>query len=123
MVMAIMLVGLVAMMLAALAVTSHTDAQRTMSATADAQLRQLLVAGAHMAPASFQTDLQNIQLPLPRMLRDDGATLTLSVHRISATMADARLQAKFHGRQMMQQARYENRDGQWRLISARLSDF
>ena len=123
MIMAISLLALVAMMLGALAVTCHSDAQRTMAATADAQLRQLLLAGAEMAPHWLEGKSAKAEIPVPEMLRNNDATLELYLDHVGSGQVEVQLAASFKGRHMREGARFLRREGRWRLVSAQLSDF
>jgi hypothetical protein len=75
MVIAIMLMGIVAVTLGCITTTFTLDAQRTRTQAQAAQLRQLLVAGALIAQThlSESNDTQAINVPLPAGLNSRAA--------------------------------------------------
>jgi type II secretory pathway component PulK len=75
---AIVLLGLVAMTLVAIAATSFMQSQRSRALAEDAQLRQLLLAGADVAVSRLEKSAPlDATIPLPESLTEQGATLML----------------------------------------------
>ena len=91
-------------------------------AVSDAQLRQLLTAGAVIAQAqlragNFQAERQSVDLP-PE-LNDRAATLTLSTSVESGT-ATVLVEATVAVDRARQVLRFAQRDGNWLITSADL---
>jgi type II secretory pathway pseudopilin PulG len=121
-VMAIVLIGLVAATLAAVGIMFTSEARRTRSQAADAQLRQLLIAGAAEAqqrlPAGA-TEFPTAAVALPPALGGDGATLSLGCTREGDTAILVTINATLDTRRRVaaQRLRYgRSGDGAaWRL--------
>jgi hypothetical protein len=80
MVIAIVLLGLSAMTLTALGVTFSTQVRRTQMAAEDAQLRQLLLAGATFARDKVVAhSFGKFEVLLPDSLRHDQAVLNVDI--------------------------------------------
>lgn len=121
-ILAITLIILVGTTLAVVASAFSADARRTRMAVADAQLRQLLTAGAVIAQAQLRAG--NIQAEhqsadLPPELNDRAATLTVltSVESGTATIVVEATVAADRARQVL---RFAQRDGNWSITSAEL---
>jgi hypothetical protein len=120
---AIGLMGLVAAALALLATMMAADTRRTSSAVTEAQLRQLLVAGAAVA----QRDIQGIvaagekgrAITLPEPLSQPGGKLTLTA-KSSGDRAEVEVLAAYERRHAAQMLTFERKDGAWQMVSARL---
>jgi type II secretory pathway component PulK len=87
-VMAIMLVGLVAVALAGLTALVGTAARQATQAREEAQAEQLLIAGAELARQGGAGG----KVELPKAL--EGATLTIQGKRVEAAVGRARLTAE-----------------------------
>jgi hypothetical protein len=127
--MAILLLLLVAATLVTLATTFAADARRTRTHSADAQLRQLLTAGAIAAAEQLKSgELPSAEkaIALPPDLTDRGATLT--IHRAhdgdgggtrdSATVV---VNAALANRQARQTVRFARREGRWTATAAEIN--
>ena len=80
-VIAVALIGLVAVALATMASLFAVEMRRTVRHTADVQVRQLLTAGAFAAPANVGDGVteRSVKVALPEDLSTAGATLELHV--------------------------------------------
>ena len=121
---AVTLIGLVGVMIAALASLFAAEARRTRDAAAEAQLRQLLVAGAWVANERVRgaSPVTESSIELPASLTADGARVTLA----AAPAPDANtvlinVNAALGEREMSQSLRFVRRDAQWRLAEATLN--
>lgn len=109
--MAILLLLLVAVSLVALSMSFGQDARRTTALGDEAQLRQLLTAGA-AAAMNGQTSLT-----LPPDLEARQASVTIAISDTTA-----RITAKLGKRQMSQSVRFERRDERLIPVEAALTE-
>jgi hypothetical protein len=121
-VLAITLLILVGATLAAVASAFAADARRTRLAVADAQLRQLLTAGAATAAAELQSgDLPSGPKPLtlPSDLADADVSAAMTFERTD-DQAVVHVVAKSSSHAMGQTLRFRQSAGRWSLQSAEL---
>jgi hypothetical protein len=105
MVMAIMLMGIVAITLAALNVDFTIDARRSATMAQGAQLRQLLLAGAHLTENSLSVpeSAQKFAVPLPGFLNQRGAALAVNIQAaIGSDSRQATVEATLDNHHMVQ---------------------
>lgn len=114
---AVVMIGLVAIALVTLGAAFSSQLKRTRAAAADTQLRQLLTAGAAIATQSAADDQD---VALPKELADDGASLHVSIRR-DGERATAEINAKLRERSMNQTLHLERRDGTWKITDAALN--
>jgi hypothetical protein len=127
---AILLLVIVAATLPVLAGAFIADAKRTRVQAQDAQLRQLLTAGAVAAissakghSAAREAATTRTAIALPQELLDDGAALTLWFSPgDSDDRLDATIRATLGTRAMEQIVRLERRSGAWQAVAAALDD-
>ena len=125
-VMALGLLALVAAGLLSLGALLTTDARRTMRGEDDAQLRQMLMAGATAArqhagqwPAAVQAE--RLVVALPPELASAGGALDLQTEPDAAESRVAvRITARLIDRQMRQTLTFERTGGAWRPVDAAL---
>jgi hypothetical protein len=118
---AIFLLLLIAAVLPALAMTFAADAKRTRSQAEDAQLRQLLLAGAisatrQAAAGGFPTTRRTVALPSE--LTADGADVSLSSEQRDADRTAVTVRATLGKRSREQVLRFERRDDAWQPAAA-----
>ncbi len=114
---ALTLLAFVGVLLASMATWVTIDARRTREAAAEAQLRQLLLAGAAAASDELaQTGAANV--PLPSNLADNAARLTIDIAVPSESQRTATVEASVAARHARQVVQFSRRDGRWHLISA-----
>ena len=121
-ILAITLILLVSATLVALASAFAADARRTRLITSDAQLRQLLTAGAIAAAQQLQADEMPAgekTIALPSELASADASLTLTATRDGDALRVI-VVAALPGRSIRQTLSFAQRQGQWALIGARL---
>ena len=114
---AVMLMGLAAMAILAMASKLSYDARRTRDAGIDAQLRQMLLAATTQAQAKLGeigADGQPWQLTLPAELTD-GTVLV--VGRRDAQGIVTEMSATLRGRALQQTIRWTPSGPGWRLLS------
>ena len=120
---AITLIILVGAALVALGRYFADDAKRTRAQAIDAQLRQLLTAGAVLAinearagnPPATQRSVS-----LPRELRDGGARLSIGFWQADNDHLDVSIRAQLALHTTAQILRLERRDGRWQPVAATL---
>ena len=117
---AIVLMGLIALILTTVTMIFAADARRTRSQRDEAQLRQLLTAGAAMAKG--QLDRAPTTQPAPITL---PAELNAKLHFTLAREQDAdhviaTIHAALAKRSIEQVVRFERRDGKWQATDATL---
>ena len=121
---AVTMVGLAGVMIAALASLFAAEARRTRDAAAEAQLRQLLVAGASLAfecvraatPIAADTAIQP-----PASLVIDNARVTMRLlPPADVDTARVEVHAVLGEREMSQTLRFVRRDAGWSLAGATL---
>lgn len=98
---------------------------RTRLATQDAQLRQLLLAGAQDATIRArgwggEVALSTWQIDLPQPLKQDGATLSLEARPVSSIAVEIRIDARIERRQSSQLLYFNRHDERWTLTDAEL---
>ena len=121
---AVALVGIAAAAVVALSASLTADAQRTRRTAQDAQLRQLLLAGAaSVADRAAQwpeaPDAKGWEVALPQPLIGRGTIRILDASQEGRTTY--RVEATFDGRHASTDLRLERRGGSWQVISAELS--
>ena len=124
MLLALAMLGLVAMLLIFLAHYFAWELKRTRSTTADAQLNQLLLAGAQDALSkSKSTNLPKAPwtLALPTSLSDAHATVTLTPTLDSPDNATITIDAHYNTQQASQSLHLQKSNNAWRLTSATLA--
>jgi hypothetical protein len=116
MITAIFLMSLVTMTLTVLIAGVVGEARRTQSFTEDAQLRQLLLAGAEIARVQFQTSQQPVTLP--DALQKEGAKLTITIQsRQSPDDATVEIEASLPHHHMTDQLHLTRTNGQWQIVA------
>lgn len=126
MLLALAMLGLVAMLLIFLAHYFAWENKRTRSINADAQLNQLLLAGAHDAWAKAKTwqgapPTEPWKLDLPKALAEDHATVSLASHSDSAENVTVTVDAHYDNQQASQTLHLQHGTGGWGLKSAELA--
>jgi type II secretory pathway component PulK len=116
---AITLIMLVGVALVALGRHFAADVKRTRAQATDAQLRQLLTAGAAMTVKDSPTTQQSVRLP--QELADQGASLSIEYSRIDDDHRDATIRARLASRTVEQTIRFERQAGRWRPVAATLN--
>jgi hypothetical protein len=119
----LVLLGLIAVAIAMVTRQMGYEMQRTRSAYDDAQLRQLLLAGAQdaIAHASSWTadrpapDHWTIELPSP--LRDLGASVTLQATDSGPDTRMVQIDARLGPREAIDTLRFSRTDQGWRFAS------
>ena len=116
---AIVLLGLVGATLALLATNFAADAKRTSSHAADAQARQLLIAGHRAALASADTLAADkpLQVDLPPALAPDAATLS-----ITGPVTDVHIDASAGSRRASERITLAREGNAWKIASATLEN-
>jgi hypothetical protein len=124
--MAIVLMGLVGVALACLSSLVAYEARRTRAAKSDAQLRQMLIAGAFAARGLAASQPQPSDRPqsisLPKELAADAATLTLRISKADSQVLEMHIDAKLDQRRLHQVLRFAPAPPGWELTEARLGD-
>jgi hypothetical protein len=118
--MALVLLGLTATTLTVMGVKFAADARRTRAQSAEAQLGQLLTAGAVAAIGQLDRSdatTRPIEIPLPA---DVDAKLSVTVDKSSADRGTVVVHAEQGRRSMEQTVGFERRDGKWRPVTATL---
>jgi hypothetical protein len=117
MIIAVTLLSLVAVTLAILGTLAVGEAKRTMAYANDAQLRQLLVYGAHVAQerAATQPSTQPTIVPLPSTLAQGGAKLM-----ITAIGDKVQVEAEYLGRHASEELVFTREGGKAKVKSAKL---
>lgn len=120
MVLAIVLLGLVGTLLGVLATQTNGEIRRSRTAGADAQLRQLLIAGEASCRSRLASPPKEPELiPLPQSLAD--AKLTIACTDLTPDRATFRIDALIASRHAAQVLVYQ-RAPRPRLLSATLSE-
>lgn len=120
---AIVLTGIIALTLAALGSAFVIQSRRTLALAEDAQLRQLLLAGALEAKSRLATSTmdRNLSITLPDELRDQGASLQLQPEaNPPAGQAIFKIDAALPRHRMSQRVTMARRDGRWEIVTAEL---
>jgi type II secretory pathway pseudopilin PulG len=119
--MTLVLIGMVAITLASLGMTTYLQIQRTQLETQQAQLRQLLLAGEQAARARLSTSAPiDGAMTLPDSLTSDEAALTLRSENVGQDQATVYIDATLGRRQMSQTVHFIRQGEVWRLDSAEL---
>jgi type II secretory pathway component PulK len=116
---AITLLGLVGATLALLATHFASEAKRTRVQAADAQARQLLIAG-HLAARAHGDSLaagKPVEIALPPSLVQDGAKLT-----IAGSLNEVRVDAEYRGRRAAEVISLTREGDMWKIKSVELSN-
>jgi hypothetical protein len=122
MVTVIFLMSFAAMTLTVLTLTIFSQARRGQISSQDAELRQLLTAGASFAQTQLQSqNTFNGAIPLPDSLRGQSAELTINIDFTSQTQKTAEIQASLPHYHLSQKITFELQQNAWRPISATLS--
>jgi type II secretory pathway pseudopilin PulG len=124
MVTTIVVMGLIALTLAGLGRAFVMQSRRTLALAEDAQLRQLLLAGALEAESRVAAGGldKNISIPLPDELRNRGAALTLQPEPNAPTgQAIIQIDAALPRHRMSQRITLSQIDGRWEITAAELS--
>jgi hypothetical protein len=118
---ALMFVGIVAVVLTAAMNVVRTDVTRTHGEVAGAQARQLLLAGQMRAFEELQRTgtLQPRRLDLPADL-PEATSAAIEVDRTTADRVEARIVARVLDRRSEQSLLYTRQDNRWTLVSAAL---
>jgi|GEM_PF-2687457 len=120
--MAVVLVGLIGLGIAGIAQVCRIDMVRTRARAQDAQLRELLLAGADVAIARLANgSAVDGMITLPDDLTAQGAKIVL--HAQAAAGADAKevtIEASFSMHQLSQDLHFVRSQGAWQLNSAEL---
>jgi type II secretory pathway component PulK len=116
-ILAITMVGLVAVTLASLGILFAGEARRTRTRAGDVQLRQLLIAGSVAAKQSItQTPnvASNIDIALPRELADNGGQVTLAIQP-NGEKTTVLVKAKFENRRAEETLHFTRDGAAWKL--------
>ena len=124
--MAIILIGMVGVALAVMSALFAHEAKRTRQTRGEAQLRQMLLAGAASVDerlSSWQAEVpeQKWAVALPKGLADDGAAVSVQVSQQGLTLKVA-IEGQLEGRNGQQTLTVVRADGRWRIAAARLGD-
>ena len=111
---AIAMIAVVGFALLALSATFASQVRRTQAARTDAQLRQLLLAGAAHAQAALATPDVPLRLQTPL----SEAAVTLTVFREDRADAEVTVLATLDDAAARQTLRFTRADGAWRLLAA-----
>lgn len=119
---AITLITLVALAVMAMTLLTMLDARRQQHAQTEAQLRQMLLAGAAAAPTILiEFDpLGEHTITLPEALASRGASLTAKVDRLYADGRQVTLTAALPRGRAQQTLIFESMPGGWVLSDASL---
>lgn len=107
---AIVMIGLVGVALAGAAAMFSAQSKRTRDEATEAQLRQLLTAGAIAA-------VDAIDVKLPPELSNDGAKLTIQ-RKTEGDLATVEMSASLRGREMRQTLRLTRSSEKWNITDA-----
>jgi len=121
MVTAIFLISFTVMTLAVLTATIATQCRRAQILGQDAQLRQLLNAGAVFAEAQLQSDSAGrFSVPLPDPLRQLGADLTVEIQPVTDEKTRAEIEASLPHHYLSQRLRFSRDADHWQITEAAL---
>jgi hypothetical protein len=122
MITAIMLMSLAAMTMTLLGTTIINQARRTQILSEDAELRQLLIAGAAFAEIEAESNSAGrVSVPLPDPLERNSAGLTIEFHSNSPTEKIAEVEASLPHHRLSQQLTVSFENGLWQLTAANLN--
>jgi hypothetical protein len=119
MITAIMLLSLTAVTITLLGSALVNQARRTQLAAEDAQLRQLLVAGADIARTKLSSS-GSFTVDLPPSLRDESAALTIQIQDNPSGQKIATIKATFPHHSLSQQLTFTSQNSAWQLTGATL---
>ncbi|MEO0586563.1 MAG: hypothetical protein AAF078_02895 [Planctomycetota bacterium] len=109
---------LVAMAVAALAFAVKLEVQRTKAAPIDAQIRQLLAAGAIAATAEFDLEpSQTVEVPTPPEL---DARLSITAEATESPGRGYTITVAYQGKSRSQRITTQMTDGGWQILTAEL---
>jgi hypothetical protein len=122
---AVVLLGLAAAALAALATLFTSDYRRTRDAQTDAQLRQLLIAGAADVSEKAKAWAGNTpdatwDVPVPESLAANGGRITNQAIVGENQTIEVHIKARYLTRISAQTLRYNHKSGPWILTDATL---
>jgi hypothetical protein len=125
MIMALVMLGLVAVLLVVLARYFAYENIRTRGVTGDAQLSQLLLAGALDTEARAKSwdatpRTETWQLELPNLLSGNGAKVTLAAHPAEDGSSIVNIDAQFGLQKAAQTLRLRHESAGWTLASAEI---
>jgi hypothetical protein len=125
MIMALVALSLASVVLGAAGMMVAGDVRRTRAASDDAQLRELLLAGAQIGQFRLQnswTAGQSVTVNLPPALKDQDATLILQpIDPESATDRSVNIEATLGRHAMAERVHFIQRDGHWQIDDAILN--
>jgi hypothetical protein len=123
---AIVLIGLVGAVLLAMSGVFAIEARRARSETAEAQLRQMVLAGtgeaARLASSNSLEAGKAVSVALPETLVQQEGRLTLTPASPREGSLTLSMEAKLGRQTMRQSLAFTGANGQWRLASATLGD-
>lgn len=124
---AIALAGFVGVALAVVLMSFSAELKRTRSASDEAQLRQLLLAGASDAAARARgwpeaAEPHRWEVTLPDDLARLGAKVTSESQPSEAGLIQVRVNASLGGRRAAQTLRLAHTDKGWQTVAARIDD-
>jgi hypothetical protein len=122
---AILMIGFVAAATLAVTMLVSADARRTLGSAEEAQLRQLLTAGALDAQARLLTNpsASSWALALPTELSDVATVnVTLLAPSDDASVRDAQVRATLGARHFSQTIRFRQGTGKWTAVEAHLGE-
>ena len=109
---------LVAMAVAALGFAVKLEVQRTKAAPIDAQIRQLLAAGAIAATAEFDLEPgQTVEVPTPPEL---DAQLSITAEATESPARAYTITVAYQGKSRSQRITTQMTDGVWKILTAEL---
>jgi hypothetical protein len=121
MVTAIMLLSLAAITVTLLGVTITNQVRRTEMAAEDAQLRQLLSAGAAVAQTRVASNSSGrFSISLPDALKQLSAELTVDIHDVSPAQKIAEVDASLDNHHRSQRLTFALQNGAWQISRADL---
>jgi type II secretory pathway component PulK len=118
---AITLIGLLGITIGTIGIAMRTDVLRTRQAVDDAQLRQLLLAGAQQARARLAgaTPVDGA-MTLPQEIAGDGASVQLTQESTASDQSAVRIDASVGKRQLSQVVHFAHRNDTWQVDGAEL---
>lgn len=119
MITAIMLLSLAAMTITLFSVTIANQARRTELAGDDAQLRQMLMAGAAAARVHI-TQSGRFEVPLPDALKRDSGELSVEIREEADGGRTAHVEAAIGRHHRSQVLTFSSRNGAWQIVDAYL---
>jgi len=121
MITAIFLISFTVMTLTVLMATIAAESRRAQILGQDAQLRQLLTAGATFAEAQLQSNSSGrFSVPLPQALRQLDAELTVEIQPPSDEKATAEIEAALPHHHLSQRLSFSRQASGWQITDATL---